>query len=121
MVLCLAGCGDHDEERPEYLWIGYVLAGLVAALASLWVARKDKKTKQLMAECRLAVRDLKRFRELEDRYASELACLKREKPEALRRKMRKHDGEEVIEERDRIGTYGEPVRIDKLLRLLDNA
>ena len=103
------------------VWIGYVLAGLVGALASLWIARKDRKTKQLIAECRLAVRDLKRFRELEDRYASELAGLKREKPEALRRRVRKYDGEELIEERDRIGTYGEPVRINKLLRLLDNA
>ena len=110
------------------LWIGaagVVLAGAVATLARLWIARKDREVKlkdgetnRLIAECQLAVRDLQRFRKLEDVYALELARIKGEKAEVLRKKMRRH---EQIKEDDRIGAYGEPVRISKLVRLLDKA
>ena len=122
------------------VWIsagGAVLAGvsaLIATVVSLWIARKDRQIKQLIAdrdreialrareteylisECHRAVRDLQGFRKLESVYASELAQIKGVKAEPLRIKMRQH---EQIKEADQIGEYGQPNRIRDLLRRLN--
>lgn len=97
--------------------LGVILGAAVTALATVWVGRKDKETKNLIAACRRAVRDLERFRKLEDLYAAELAQIKGEKAETVRKKMRRH--EEI--RTDKIGDYGQPDRINKLARRLDNA
>jgi len=64
-----------------------------------------------MAECRSAIEDLKRFRQLEDKWADELSSLKGSSPKAERMRVRG-----LLT--DKIGQYGEPARIDKLLRSL---
>jgi hypothetical protein len=95
--------------------IGTILAAVVTAVAVVLVGLKDKATRQLTADCRLAVRDLRRFRELEDLYAAELARLKGKKATATSVKL---------EMRGRLQTpiadYGEPARINRLLGRLDN-
>jgi hypothetical protein len=116
------------------LWLGalgVILAAVVTALATAWIAKKDREMKEkiaakaremneliarrelLIADCKLAARDLQRFRKLEDLYASELAQIKGEKPETLRKKMRRQ-----LKDVDQIGDYGEPKRISNLVSRL---
>ena len=72
-----------------------------------------QRQKRLIEDCRLAVRDLKRFRELEALWSEELSKLLKSSPEAERKRMRA-----MFPAGNRIGDYGEPQRIEKLLTRL---
>ena len=95
--------------------IGAILAAAVTALAVVVVGRRDKATKQLIADCRLAVRDLQRLRELEDLYAAELARLKGQKATTTSVKLEMRGRLQAP-----IADYGEPARINRLLERLNN-
>ena len=94
--------------------VATILAAVIAAAAVVMVGLREKATKRLIADCRLAVRDLQRFRQLEDLYATEVAQFKGETPTAVKREMRGRL-------QSPIANYGEPARIEKLLGLLDKA
>ena len=85
-----------------------IAAGLGAA--GLVIAQRQKT---LIKDCRLAIRDLKRFRDLEQLWAEELSEHLQTSPEAERKRMR---GKLPVG--NRIGEYGEPSRIEKLLARL---
>jgi len=93
----------------DALWgaIGTVIGASITAVAT-YVSQRDLKLK---ARCRSAIEDLKRFRQLEDKWADELSRLKGSSPEGERRRVRR-----LL--RDKIGQYGQPAEIDKLLRSL---
>lgn len=90
--------------------LGVVIGAIVSAGATYFALRQPI----LMKECRDAVRDLKRFRRLEDIWAAELAAAlgPDAKPESERLRMRRK-----LEEK--IGDFGEPARIAKLLERLE--
>ena len=94
----------------DAMWgvIGTVGGALIGAVATYMAQRQP----QLMADCRAAIKDLKRFRQLEDIWAQELSRLKLgSSPEAERRRVR-----DLLD--DKILQYGEPARINKLLERL---
>ena len=71
--------------RSEALRGATVLAAAMGAMALFLTQRHQERIK----ECRSAIRDLKRFRELEDIWAAELLKFKLESsPETERRRMR---------------------------------
>jgi hypothetical protein len=85
--------------------IGTVVGASISAVAT-YVAQRQS---QLMADCRSAIKDLKRFRQLEDIWAQELSSLKpNSSPEAERRRVRDLLGDKILQ-------YGEPARINRLL------
>ena len=97
----------------EELWgpIATVVAATIGAIA-VYVTHRQKER---LAECRLAVRDLQRFRELEELWAEELF---KQSPsatsaEAVRLRLRG-----LLPTDHAIGVYGEPKRIKKLLESL---
>jgi hypothetical protein len=85
--------------------IATVLGAAIGAMALFLAQRHQERIR----ECRSAVRDLKRFRELEDIWAAEVMKLKPDSSaETERRRMRNM----LI---DKIGEFGEPRRIQKLI------
>ena len=97
----------------QELWgpIATIGAAGIAAIALYATHRR----KELMKDCRLAVTDLQRFRELEELWAEEL--LKHSpgatSAEAIRLRLRS-----MLPTDNAIGVYGEPKRIKKLLESL---
>jgi len=88
------------------------LATVVGATIVGIATYMSRRQTQLLSDCRSAIRDLKRLRQLEDEWAKELARLNAgTSPEAERKRIRG-----ML--KDRIGQYGEPARIDKLLERL---
>jgi hypothetical protein len=63
-------------------------------------------------DCRLAIRDLKRFRQLEDIWAEELI---KHRPDAASANAERIRLRGLLLSGDAIGAYGEPKRIEKLL------
>ena len=85
--------------------IATVVAAAMGAMALFLTQRHQEQIK----ECRSAVRDLQRFRELEDFWAAELQKFKPDSSaETERRRMRN-----LLT--DKIGDFGEPRRIQKLI------
>ncbi len=95
----------------DALWgpIATVLAAAIG-VGSLIVSQRRK---MLIKDCKLAIRDLKRFRDLEDLWAEEVSVLRKTSPEAERRRMRGK-----LPDGNKIGEYREPIRIEKLLARL---
>ena len=92
------------------LWgaIGTVTGASIVGITTYMSQRRQ----QLMADCRSAIQDLKRFRQLEDKWAEEFSMLKAgSSAEAERKRVRG-----LLD--DKIGQFGEPARIDKLLKRL---
>jgi hypothetical protein len=84
-------------------------ATIIAAIIGLAAVYLNRRQKELLDDCRAAVKDLQRFRALEDRWAEELALIKpNTTPEKERRQLRGSLN-------DKIGIYGQPLEIRKLL------
>ena len=89
-----------------------MLGASITAIASYAAQRQS----QLIRDCRLAVKDLRRFRDLEELWAEELSGFKHSTtPEAERRRLR----DLLNVKGDGIGDYGEPKKIQKLLDRLE--
>jgi hypothetical protein len=95
----------------DALWgaVGAVVGASITVVGTYVAQRRS----QLMADCRSAVKALKRFRRLDDIWAQELSSLKPgSTPERERRRvhtlLEKETGETI-------GQYGEPARIERLL------
>jgi hypothetical protein len=95
----------------DALWgpIATVLAAAIG-VGGLIVSQRQK---MLIKDCKLAIPDLKRFRELEDLWAQELSTLRKTSPEAERRRMRGK-----LPDGNKMGEYGERQRIERLLARL---
>jgi hypothetical protein len=94
----------------DALW-GAIGAVVGASIVGITTYVSQRQT-QLMADCRSAIKDLKRFRQLEDKWAEEISTLKPGSlPEAERKRVRG-----LLN--DKIGQFGEPARIEKLLNRL---
>jgi hypothetical protein len=95
----------------DALWgpIATVVAAAIGAVALVVTQRQ----KRLIEDCRLAIRDLKRFRDLEVLWSEELSNLLKSTPIAERKRMRG-----MLPVGNKIGDYGEPQRIEKLLARL---
>ena len=70
----------------DALW-GPIAAILVAAIGVAGLIFSQRQ-KMLIKDCKLAIRDLKRFRDLEDLWAEEISVLRKTSPDAERRRMR---------------------------------
>jgi len=70
----------------DALWgpIAAVLAAAIGVAGLIFTQRQ----KDLIKDCKLAIRDLKRFRDLENLWAEEVSALRKTSPEAERRRMR---------------------------------
>ena len=95
----------------DALWgpIAAVLAAAIGVAGLIFTQRRN----DLIKDCKLAIRDLKRFRDLEDIWAQEYSLLRNTSPEAERRRMRGK-----LPDGNKIGEYGERNRIEKLLARL---
>lgn len=93
--------------------IGVVIGALITAIPAYLTQRRA----QLLRECRLAVRDLKRFRDLEPMWAEELSSLK-PGSNPLTETKRLHNR---LEEKtgEGFGLYHQPAKIRKLLDQLE--
>jgi hypothetical protein len=107
------GKGKMREVTMSEAMIGLLAAVVGAAIgaASTFFAQRQVF---LMNDCRRAVRDLKRFRDLEDIWAEELAAQKGGgvTPESERLRMRKKLTEGI-------GQFGERRKIERLIERLD--
>src|SRR5450759_5692119 len=90
------------------------IATVVAAVITAIVIVVTRRQNELIKECRLAVADLKRFRQLETYWADELFKLKPDSSSANAERLRMRN---MLSPDDAIGVYGEPKRIEKLLAL----
>ena len=96
--------------------IATILGVIIAAAALIFTQRQNvvmQRQKILIDDCRLAIRDLRRFRDLEALWSEELSRVLNSTPEAERKRMRGK-----LPGGNKIGDYGEPQRIDKLLARL---
>ena len=97
----------------DVLWgpIAIVVAAAITAIALVVTQRQ----KTLIKECRPAVADLKRFRELETIWADELL---KHKPDSSSAKAERLRMRSLLSPHDAIGAYGQPKRIEQLLAQL---
>ena len=110
-TVCPRWRGKGVAHMFDGLWgpIATVVAAAIAAIAVVLTQRKEN----LIKECRLAVEDLKRFRQLEEIWAKELVKYRPDSssPNAERLRMRGKLSAPI-------GDYGEPKRIERLLARL---
>jgi hypothetical protein len=97
----------------DALWgpVATIVAAAITAIALVVTQRK----KNLIKDCRLAVADLRRFRQLETIWADELCKNKPDSSSANAERLRMRS---MLPQDDAIGAYGEPKRIEKLLAQL---
>lgn len=94
--------------------IGAVVGASISAVATYLAQRYSQRQSELMTDCRSAIKDLKRFRELDDIWAEELSKLKPgTSPEGERRRVHGMLDDKILQ-------YGERARINKLLDRLGN-
>lgn len=98
------------------MWDGLIAGiatGILSLVGVLIVSRRDKQTKYLLSDCRLAVRALKEFRVQEEMYAQRVAELEGDpsRKEAIRLRFRS---------KVKINDFGQEKRISNLLERLSS-
>ena len=93
--------------------IGAITAAIISAGALLYATRRDKKTKSLLTDCRNAIQDMVRLRNLEEAYAEGLSENVEGTAEAIRLRFRRTNADDM-------GDYGQPKMILKLLKRLED-
>lgn len=100
---------------PELLSgaIGAVTAAIITAVALLYTTGRDKRTNRLLTDCRNAMQDMVMLRDLEMVYAEDMSKHVEGTAEAIRLKYRKDHIPDI-------GDYGQPQKIAKLLKRLED-
>lgn len=93
--------------------IGAITAAIISAGALLFASRRDKRTLTLLTDCRNAMQDMVRLRNLEDAYAQRLSEHIEGSAEAIRLRFRREHARDT-------GDYGQPKMITKLLKRLND-